>query len=381
MSAFGTPFGQLAEIYKQALATQLNETAQTQGLLSYPLRDFFENGAKEHMGPSIQWGMRVRHGGSGMKPDGAYQTHAPVKDDYTEAASMKIGQYIDDQFVFDSIELSLGNKTPFQIFDGFKEAMNARKVRIAESIERLIAGRATNQTYQTSDNVLPETNGLRGLIRRSMTSGGVFTATTRPTYTGIYNIMGDGSVSDGKVHGVDATLAKNQLARGLVASHNGVMDLPLVKLIKDTKSELSFSGLSAIDGNMSSDSFSGFLTPEMHRGYEDIIANHGPSGGDFYNDIILYVKQIKLMPTPVLREDTALPIYLLRKSGVRMVKRIGFYGTTGKKVPGKGDTTDDNEWLPFSMNSTSAYQVRRHYFGLQLTNPQMGAAVIHGSSI
>lgn len=167
--------------------------------------------------------------------------------------------------------------------------------------------------------------GLLYWLRRSMTSGGVFTAQTTPARNGVYYRDGSGAVSS-TMASRDASLAQFSRLRTLVATHNGIVDETFLTTMRDCVLDAGFEYLDELSGDKDTMDLVICWDDQKERSYDDLCKALGaPRKRDFFEVGDMTLKGVPTVAVPSFNSHFLSPVFGLNRSEIKYRKESGMW--------------------------------------------------------
>lgn len=310
---------------------------------------------------------------AGPQVNNPYRATAATYDEYGAEASLYYNQHVDKNFVYDTNELKANKNSPEKILDILKLRRSAQREGIANWLEAQLL---TNVPTNSSDR--DTYNSLRTILRRSMTSAGVFVSDPVGGFNGVYNTWGDGTTT-ATYAGVDLSTLAAERFRPWVATHGGVFNQTLCDLIKRAQDENMWEPLADLEGKFeTSESFVLMMDPDFKQEYENFVSQgNDDRKGDIYPMKRYSLNGAGITGVPQLRSDLARPIYGVNAGEIVLETIEGCWDNFAElAVGGKRMAAEP---MRFENSHTSFYEPIDFFGNLFCEMPRHAGFLIHGS--
>lgn len=320
----------------------------------------------------ITWKWRYK-AAAGPQVNNPYRATAATYDEYGAEAFLYYNQHVDKNFVYDTIELKANKSSPERIYNILQMRRSAQREGIANWLEAQLM---TNIPANSSDRDIY--NSIRTILRRSMTSAGVFVASPDGGFNGVYQTWGDGTTT-ATYAGVDLSTLAAERFRNYVATHDGVVNQSFCDRIKKAQDECTWEPLNDLEGKFEvADMYTLFMDPDLNQDYQNFVSLGGDDRkGDVYPMRSYSLNGAKITPCPQLRLDLAKPVYGVNGTELQMETIEGCWdnfaelSADGKKMAA--------EPMRFENSHTSFYEPIDFFGQLKAEMPRHAGFIVHGS--
>lgn len=291
---------------------------ETQSIRSFALqREFMRRAEKETPEHGFEWTTRVKAAQGSTQKVHAFEKLNYVRDTYD--VSMKVtpaAVATHKNMMFSDLAKRINTGMTEKLWSDYKMKSSAAEETKATMWEGMLLAPG-------ADGVDNEWLGLLYWLRRSMTSGGVFTAQPTPARNGVYFVDDNGALSY-NMAGRDLRNAAFSRLRPLCATHTGTLGPVELETISVALQELNVDYLAELQGDKSTTDLAMYWDDLFHRQYEAILtALGGPRMRDYWDTGATKARGATIVQTPSLNSHFLRPIMIVNMADLKVRQEKG----------------------------------------------------------
>lgn len=292
---------------------------ETQRIRAYKLQKMILSMAEDETPEwAYEWTLRVKSAQGSTQMIDPYEEPTYQRDVYDTSCKVIPATVMTHLNMWiDNIAELINKKAWNKLWKAYEMRMSAAEEEKAELWE----SKLLNPPYTDGgkDGIL----GLLYIFRRSMTSGGVFTAQTTPARNGVYYVDGSGAIQS-TMYTRDTSLAAFSRLRTLVATHNGTVDELFLTTMRDCVLDAGFEYIDELEGDKTTMDLVICWEDQKERAYDDLCKALGaPRKRDFFEVGDTTLKGVPTVAIPSFNNHFLSPVFGINRNEVKFRKEQG----------------------------------------------------------